>query len=79
MLNSKYDYTDVNHAKLQTKPLNKLITRLAKAYRVKPDAMPNVVKIKSYGALQFLMNKNYQERSLSEWAPIFFIRIGLHI
>lgn len=28
--------------------------------------MPNVVKMKSYGALQFLIHKNYQERSLSK-------------
>lgn len=29
--------------------------------------IPNVVKMKSYGALQFLLNKKYQEKSLSKF------------
>lgn len=75
-IHSKYDYKDVNMAKLQTKPLTKLITRLAKVYRVKSDATPNVVKAKNYGALQFLLHKKYQERSLSEYLDWHIF--GLH-
>lgn len=63
---AEHGYTEVNMAKLQAKPLNKLITRLAKSFRVGADAMPNVFRAKNWGALQFLMHKHFNEHSLSE-------------
>lgn len=50
----------------------KLIIRLAKIYNVSSDKIPNVVKMKSYGALQFLLNKKYQEKCLSKFISLFF-------
>lgn len=64
---SKYDYEGVRLSKIQPKPIMKLIIRLSKVYNVPPDMIPNVVKMKSYGALQFLLNKKYQEKSLSKF------------
>lgn len=55
--------------KLQPKTLSKLIKRLAKAYNLlDSDALPNVMKSKKYGQVQFLLHKNYNERSLSKEA-----------
>lgn len=53
--------------KLQPKTLSKLVKRLAKIYNLlETDAMPNVIKSKKYGQLQFLLHKNYFEKSLSK-------------
>lgn len=63
---AQYDYTDVNMSKIHAKPLTKLVVRLAKSYNIPKEAMPNVHKSKIYGALQFLVHKNYVEKSLSK-------------
>lgn len=54
--------------KLQPKTLTKLVKRLAKVYNLSEsdDAMPNVMKSKKYGQVQFLLHKNYVEKSLSK-------------
>lgn len=71
---SEYNYKDVCVYKLQQRTLSKLIKRLAKAYNLlESDAMPNVMKIKKYGQLQFLLHKNYNEKSLSMNSFISFI------
>lgn len=62
----EHGYTDVNMIKLQPKSLIKVITRLAKTFRVGADAMPNVFRAKNWGALQFLMHKHFTKRGLSE-------------
>lgn len=46
--------------------MTKLIKRLAKTYNLNDDAMPNVSKSKRYGQVQFLLHKNYDEKSLSK-------------
>lgn len=43
-----------------------MIKRLAKQYRLPDDAIPNVTKGKIRGQLQFLIRKNYFEKSLSK-------------
>ncbi|KAG4074788.1 hypothetical protein HA402_006427 [Bradysia odoriphaga] len=62
----KYNYPDVKFNKLQSKPLTKLIIRLAKLYSLPNDTIPNVIRSKNYGALQFLMHKKYGEKSLNK-------------
>lgn len=53
---------------MQPKTLSKLVKRLAKLYNLEnnDDAMPNVLKSKQYGQLQFILRKNYSEKSLSK-------------
>lgn len=64
---SEYKYRDIDIQKLQPKTLSKLIKRLAKQYNLlESDAMPNLKKIKNYGQLQFLLHKNYNEKSLNK-------------
>lgn len=54
---------------MQPKTLSKLIKRLSKVYNlVDSDALPNVMKSKKYGQVQFLLHKKYNERSLSQEA-----------
>lgn len=62
----KYDYVDVKLHKFQSKMLIKLITRLIKLYDIKKELTPNVTKIKNHGALQFLLYKNFSEKTLSK-------------
>lgn len=46
-----------------------MIKRLAKVYNLlDSDALPNVMKSKKYGQVQFLLHKNYYEKSLSKEA-----------
>lgn len=52
--------------RLQPKTLSKLIKRLAKQYNLPDDVIPNVIKGKVRGQLQFLIRKNYSEKSLSK-------------
>lgn len=54
--------------RLQPKTLSKLIKRLAKQYNLPDDTVPNVTRGKIYGQLQFLIRKNYCEKSLSKEA-----------
>lgn len=63
---SKYGYRDIYVKRLHPKTLSKLIKRLAKQYRLPDDVTPNVTKGKIRGQLQFLMRKNYIEKSLSK-------------
>lgn len=51
---------------MQPKTLSKLIKRLAKTYNLPDDVIPNVIKGKVRGQLQFLVRKNYSEKSLSK-------------
>lgn len=51
---------------MQPKTLSKLIKRLAKQYNLPDDVIPNVIKGKVRGQLQFLVRKNYSEKSLSK-------------
>lgn len=67
LLCSQYKYKDLCIYKLQPKTLTKLVKRLAKAYNLsESDAMPNVMKSKKYGQVQFLLHKNFMEKSLSK-------------
>lgn len=52
--------------RLQPKTLSKIIKRLAKQYNLPDDVIPNVIKGKVRGQLQFLIRKNYSEKSLSK-------------
>lgn len=52
--------------RLQPKTLSKLIKRLSKQYNI-PEPQ-NVTKGKKRGQLQFLIRKNYSEKSLSKEA-----------
>lgn len=61
-----YDYRDLCVQRLQPKTLSKLIKRLAKQYNIPDDVIPNVTKGKVRGQLQFLIRKNYSEKSLSK-------------
>lgn len=65
---SKYGYQNIAYHKFHVKILSKLIKRLSKLYKIAdPDvAMPNVTKMQIYGQLQFLLHKNYNEKSLSK-------------
>lgn len=64
---SQYNYKELCLYKLQPKTLSKLIKRLAKVYNLlDSDALPNVMKSKKYGQVQFLLYKNYIEKSLSK-------------
>lgn len=51
---------------MQPKTLSKLVKRLAKQYNLPDDVIPNVIKGKTRGQLQFLVRKNYVEKSLSK-------------
>lgn len=63
-----HDYKGVAYHKLQSKTFTKLVKRLAKQYGLlDTDAMPNVIKVQTNGQLQFLLYKNYSERSLSKY------------
>lgn len=64
--NRKYGYRDLCVKRLQPKTLSKLIKRLAKQYNLPDDVIPNVIKGKTRGQLQFLLRKNYSEKSLSK-------------
>lgn len=66
---NQHGYTNVNMLKMQPKPLSKLIMRLSKTFRLSSDCIPNVYRAKNYGALQFLLHKQFVERSLSEYDP----------
>lgn len=63
---SKHGYRDLCLQKLQPKTLSKIIKRLAKQYKLPDDVIPNVTKGKVRGQLQFLIRKNYTEKSLSK-------------
>lgn len=63
---SKHGYRDLCVQRLQPKTLSKLIKRLAKQYNLPDDVIPNVTKGKVRGQLQFLIRKNYIEKSLSK-------------
>lgn len=41
--------------------------RLAKNYNIPKQFTPNVNKMKNFGALQFLVHKRYNEKSLSKY------------
>lgn len=60
----KHGYRDLCIHKLQPKTLSKLIKRLSKQYNL-PEPQ-NVTKGKKRGQLQFLIRKNYSEKSLSK-------------
>lgn len=64
---AKYNYPDIRYNKLDTKPLTKLIQRLAKMYELPKELTPNMNKRHSYGALQFLIHKRFVEKSLSKF------------
>lgn len=66
LLFRKYGYRDLFVKRLQPKTLSKLIKRLAKQYNLPDDVIPNVIKGKVRGQLQFLLRKNYVEKSLSK-------------
>lgn len=61
----KFNYAEVKLNKIHGKPLTKLITRLAKKYNATHDCIPNVIRMKNYGALQYIMHKKFNEKSLS--------------
>ncbi|XP_031636670.1 exonuclease mut-7 homolog [Contarinia nasturtii] len=63
---AKYGYRDLCVYRLQPKTLSKLIKRLVKQYNISDDAIPNVAKGTIRGQLQFLIRKNYGEKSLSK-------------
>lgn len=60
----KHGYRDLCVHRLQAKTLSKLIKRLSKQYNI-PEPQ-NVTKGKKRGQLQFLIRKNYSEKSLSK-------------
>ncbi|XP_055389806.1 exonuclease mut-7 homolog [Condylostylus longicornis] len=62
---SEYKYNDVRYEKLQSKPLTKLIVRLAKKYNIPQESVPNVNRQKNYGCLQYLIHKRYIEKGMS--------------
>lgn len=62
----KYGYRDLCVKRLQPKTLSKLIKRLATQHNIPDDVIPNVIKGKKRGQLQFLLRKNYSEKSLSK-------------
>lgn len=76
---SKYNYPDIKFNKLHSKPLTKLIIRFAKIYDIPNDIMPNVIRSKNYGALQFLMHKKYGEKSLSNFLLSILIPSNIKI
>ncbi|XP_055612884.1 exonuclease mut-7 homolog [Uranotaenia lowii] len=61
-----HNVTDVYYSKLHHKPLSKLVQRLAKNFNVPKESTPNVHRMKSFGALQFLVYKRYNEKSLNK-------------
>lgn len=63
---AKYDLTDVKYEKLHKKPVSKLITRLMKKYQLPESIAPNMKKHKEFGALHFILRKNYVEKSLNQ-------------
>lgn len=63
---AKYDLTDVKYEKLHKKPVSKLITRLMKKYQLHESIAPNMKKHKEFGALHFILRKNYVEKSLNQ-------------
>ncbi|XP_055681549.1 exonuclease mut-7 homolog [Lutzomyia longipalpis] len=63
---AKYNYPDVRYNKLDTKPLTKLIQRLAKMYDMPKELTPNMNKRHNYGALQFLIHKRFIDKSLNK-------------
>lgn len=62
----EYDYRDLCLHRFQPKTLSKLVKRLSKQYELPNDVTPNVSKGKQHGQLQFLLRKNYYEKSLSK-------------
>ncbi|XP_059616804.1 exonuclease mut-7 homolog [Phlebotomus argentipes] len=63
---AKYNYPDVRYNKLDTKPMTKLIQRLAKMYDLPKELTPNMNKRHNHGALQFVIHKRFVEKSLNK-------------
>lgn len=62
----KYQLSDVKYDKLHKKPISKLVNRLLKKYRLSDTIAPNSRKHKEFGSLNFILRKNYYEKSLSQ-------------
>ncbi|XP_012279441.1 exonuclease mut-7 homolog [Orussus abietinus] len=56
---------DVKMSTTETRPMARLVARLAKTYNLSPDVCPNLNQRRGEGALQFLMYKRYMEGSMS--------------
>lgn len=63
---SNHGVVDVYYSKLHQKPLSKLVQRLAKNYDIPKELTPNMVKMKNFGTVQFLINKRYYDKSLNK-------------
>lgn len=63
---NKYDLRDVKYDKLHKKPISKLITRLLKKYHLPESIAPNMKTQKDYGAMHFILRKNYVDKSLNQ-------------
>ena len=63
---AEHNIPEVNLSKLHSKPLSKLVLRLAKKYHIPKELMPNVNRSKNLGAIKFLVNKRYFEKSLNQ-------------
>lgn len=46
--------------------IKKLATRLMKRFNIPPEQCPNIVQMKSFGALKYLLYKKYVEREMDE-------------
>lgn len=74
----EHDVQDVKMATAHNKPMTKLIARLIKLYKLPPEVCPNLNKIRSKGAVQFLIHKRYVDGSLSteSWREMMQEAVG---
>ncbi|KAI4495687.1 hypothetical protein M0802_008522 [Mischocyttarus mexicanus] len=69
---------DVKFWAIQMRPLSKLIARFVKIYNISPKWCPNLIRRQNEGALQFLIHKRFNDKSLNteSWREMIKEAVG---
>lgn len=72
------DIPDVKIETIQIRPLTKLIARFVKLYNIPPELCPNLNRRRNRGALQFLIHKRFDDKSLNteSWREMIKEAVG---